>query len=206
MKKKTDHRFMLRAVGLTAGVLLLFLATYAADRPQQGEVFEAEVLAVSEMYVQGHMAGEDDAPSDTLQRRGLSEEEVRATCFSCHEVNEGGYVGKDPNHILNQIPLRDRNVWEVELNLPVTCGLCHTVVEPTSIPQRRWSDVIEHMQTIFKKREWPVTYEDEQWLDILHFYATGSKTLPDIPDDPPPSGLRFTVSGLGRIPPARIYP
>ncbi|MCB0712156.1 MAG: VCBS repeat-containing protein [Ignavibacteriae bacterium] len=206
MKKKTDHRFMLRAVGFTGGVLLLVLATFAADRPREGEMLKAEALAVPEMYVQKRMAGEKDAPSDTLRRRGLTEEEVRATCFSCHEINEEGYVGEDPNHPLNQIPLRDRNVWEVELNLPIACGMCHTVVEPTSIPQRRWSDVIEHMQGIFEKREWPVTYEDDQWLDILHFYATGSKTFSDIPDDPPPSGLRFTVSGMGRIPPASIYP
>ena len=132
--------------------------------------------------------------------------DVQKTCATCHSISDGGHIGDDPDHFLNKRSTMTREFWAADLNLSVKCGTCHTLVEPEAIPARRWTDVIIHMRMVFEQKEWPIEYDKEEWLDILHYYLMGSKDLKDLPPDPPPSGLRFSTRQIGLPPHSRILP
>ncbi len=118
-------------------------------------------------------------------------------CSSCHELNKDWTVSSDPNHFLNGRMDLAREQWAEELNLTAKCGSCHTPVDPNDIPQRRWQDVMRHMRLVVNARAWPVEYTDVDWLDILHYYMTGSQNFRELPPDPPISGISFTSTNVG---------
>lgn len=182
------------------GLLLVALlsATAARDPGISGSSYRID-NSVDFLYRKGNLDalygvdGEDE--TDSVKR--IKREQMLQTCTSCHEVNEKGYVGENPDHPLNRRVDMEREFWKSDLNLSVKCGSCHTLVEPESIPQRRWKDVLYHMRSVVNDRNWPVTYEREEWIDILHYYVSGSENFDDIPPDPSPSGLRFTARQIG---------
>lgn len=136
------------------------------------------------------------SPGADSLRHGFTDTEIREKCGTCHTLNEDLTVA-DPNHYLNarlSIPV---GVWREELNLSVKCGSCHLAVEPESISRPRWPEVLMHMRKVMQVKEWPVQYETEEWLDILHFYLATSNVLEELPADPTISGLAFRASNIG---------
>ncbi|MCE2504587.1 MAG: VCBS repeat-containing protein [Chlorobi bacterium] len=190
---------MVRAVVGTGFLLLLFLSVIRANH-NNGELYLLEGA--------GRDGGGMNYSRPYAKDSGKNNQftDLRQACGLCHSVDTEGRVGDDPNHILNKRALSSREFWEADLNLTEKCGVCHTLVEPTSIPRRRWRDVIRHMEEVFQMKGWPITYEDEEWLDILHYYLLSSKDLESLPPDPQPSGLRFSTHQIGFPPDKRFLP
>lgn len=189
--------------------VLVFLAAFAGEAPATTDGDVVASVVPESGFLPAHRSSyapmpdtgdsaDDFIHGDSLRPwiRNVSPEETRRRCQTCHEVDPGGFV-KDSTNILNFRPDMPREQWAAEINLSVKCGSCHQVVEPQAVPYDRWMEVLEHMLYVIKVRGWPVEYTSPEWLDVLHYYVTGSSEFEELPPDPAVSGLPFTPVEIG---------
>lgn len=183
---------------LVPALLIAFVPERAAVTTQDAQDAFAHLR---EMPAHRSVAAVDSSTADGGEEpwlRALTPEESRRRCQTCHEVSPSGFV-KDSTHILNHRLEIPREQWAAEINLSTKCGSCHQVVQPQAVPTDRWMEVLEHMLYVIKVRGLPVDYTSPEWLDILHYYVSGSTQFEDLPPDPPISGMPFIASAISPV-------
>lgn len=118
-------------------------------------------------------------------------------CGSCHVLDQEWRVVDHEESPLHDRISADRDVWAEEINLTAKCASCHNLVQPNDVPKNRWQDVINHMKRVFEIREWPLTFTNEEWLDVMHYYVTGADDFTELPPDPKIGPLHFSPRNVG---------
>lgn len=195
----SSRRFKRALPLLLLGLLVPVLLIAFVSERSAVQVPEVEPSVSSFQFMPAHrsIVGADtvDGGGEEPWMRQVTPEEARKRCQTCHEVSAEGFV-KDPANPLNHRLEIPREQWAAEINLSGKCGTCHQVVEPQAVPTDRWMDVLEHMLYIFKVRGWPINYTSPEWMDLLHYYVSGSAQFEDLPPDPPVSGVPFVTSPI----------
>ncbi len=128
-------------------------------------------------------------PGAPAGRAGGPANLAKTTCASCHEL-KNGVVG-EKKHFLNQRAKLTRKAWAKKIDLDFKCGTCHRVPDPDVVDRTGWSTVIAHMGMVMETRRM-VSYSNDEWLDLLHYYSMFSPELqPKLNPDPVASPVGF---------------
>lgn len=135
-------------------------------------------------------------PTDTMRTDPGALASIE-NCRTCHRSADR-IVGEEPSHPYNRYLSMSYAEASIYANVGQRCATCHGVVDPALVSVERWTDVMYHMKDVFRMKEWPVSFAEEEWLDLLHFYVAFAPKYENLPPDAMTGTRVFSMRDIGR--------